>query len=102
MGQRFGTKGDFDMKMSLSADSIGELEWWVISVPTAFRVIDHGSPTITLTTDTSSVGCGATTHQSQMLTQGLWSRAEGEYHINSSRAALREARAYVLTRASVQ
>ena len=67
--------GDFDVSMSLSADSINELKWWIISVPTAFRVIDHGCPNITLTTDASRIGWGATT-------QGLWSRAETEYHVN--------------------
>ena len=72
--------GDFDVSMSLSADSINELKWWIISVPTAFRVIDHGCPNMTLTTDASRIGWGATTHQSQ--TQGLWSRAETEYQVN--------------------
>ena len=72
--------GNFDVIMSLSADSINELKWWIISVPIAFRVIDYGCPNITLTTDASRIGWGATTHQSQ--TQGLWSRAETEYHVN--------------------
>ena len=66
--------------MSLSADSIGELEWSVISVPTAFRVIDNSSPNMSFTTDASRTDWDATTHQNQ--TQGLWSRAEADYHIN--------------------
>ena len=48
--------GDFDVSMSLSADIINELKWWIILVPTAFRVIDHGCPNITLTTDASRIG----------------------------------------------
>ena len=68
------------MKMSLSADSIGELEWSVISVPTAFRVIDNSSPNMSFTTDASRTDWDATTHQNQ--TQGLWSRAKADYHIN--------------------
>jgi len=49
-----------------------------VSISCCFRVA--GSSNITLTTDPSSMGWGATTHQSQ--TQSLWSRAEGEFHIN--------------------
>ena len=72
--------GDFEKKMFLSSDSIDELKWWINALPTALRNIDHGTPELTLNTDASQIGWGATTGQNQ--TQGLWAQQETEYHIN--------------------
>lgn len=72
--------GDFEQKMSLGRESIEELKWWVTSIPTAFRKIDHGIPTITLTSDASHMGWGATTVDNE--TQGLWTQHESDCHIN--------------------
>ena len=53
------SKGDFDSLMSLSLSSKRDLRWWVTSLPTANRIIDHGLPTCVIATDASSVGWGA-------------------------------------------
>ena len=66
--------------MSLSKESIEELKWWVSHVSTAVREIDHGNPTITLSTDASHIGWGATTTENE--TQGLWAQYESDKHIN--------------------
>ena len=61
--------GDYDPKMCLSPGSQDELKWWISALPTPFRYIAHGNPDITLTTDASHTGWGATvgTHQTQGL-----------------------------------
>ena len=50
------------------------LKWWVTSLPTAVRHIDHGNPDVTLTTDASHTGWGATAGGNH--TRGLWSSSE--------------------------
>ena len=72
--------GDYEQKMSLCDDSIKELEWWVTSIPTAVKKIDHGTPTITLTADASHTGWGAPANGKE--TQGLWAQNERDCHIN--------------------
>ena len=66
--------GDYEHKMCLSADSRADLKWWVTSLPTAVRHIDHGNPDVTLTTDASHTGLGATAGGNH--TQGLWPSSE--------------------------
>ena len=66
--------------MSLSPPSIDDLKWWVSFLPTAYRTIDHGTPYITMTTDASQVGWGATVDGHN--TQGLWDAHETTFHIN--------------------
>ena len=61
--------GDYEHKMCLSADSRADLKWWVTSLTTAVRHIDHGNPDVTLTTDASHTGWGATAGGNH--TQGL-------------------------------
>ena len=53
------SKGDFDAELCLSPASIHELNWWVSSLPTASRTIDHGIPHVVLSTDASHTGWGA-------------------------------------------
>lgn len=72
--------GNYEETMRLSADSIAELEWWIRSIPTAYRNIDHGVPQIVITTAASNTGWGATSNGNS--TQGLWAAQETAYHIN--------------------
>ena len=51
--------GDFEGFMSLSPESMGDLNWWVDSLPSADRSIDHGVPDFTLASDASVRGWGA-------------------------------------------
>ncbi|CAB4037756.1 Hypothetical predicted protein [Paramuricea clavata] len=74
------SNGNFDSEMSLSSPSIDDLKWWVSFLPTAYRTIDHGTPHITMTTDASQVGWGATVDGHN--TQGLWDAHETTFHIN--------------------
>ena len=46
--------------MTLSAGSLADLQLWITALSTAVRYIDHGSPDLTLTTDASNEGSGAT------------------------------------------
>ena len=73
-------KGDYDALMSLSAKARSELHWWVINVNTAFKNIMQTNPDLTLTTDASNTGWGATCKEQQ--TGGLWSTKEHCFHIN--------------------
>ena len=51
--------GDFEGLMSLYPESIRDFNWWVESLPSAYRSIDHGVPVSTLTSDASLRGWGA-------------------------------------------
>ena len=71
----------FEGLMSVSPESIGDLNWWVESRSSAYRSIDHGVPFFTLTSDASQRGWGAAS--GTFSTHGLWSEAETTYHINA-------------------
>ena len=71
----------FDAKVVLSPGSRLDLNWWVRSLPTSFKTIDHGKPQVFIHTDTSQVGWGATL--STAKTQGLWTSHEAQSHINT-------------------
>ena len=66
--------GAYEHKMCLSADSHADLKLWVTSLPTAVTHIDHGNPDVTLTTDASHTGWGATVGSNH--TQGLLSSSK--------------------------
>ena len=59
--------------MSVSPESIGDLNWWVESLPSAYRFIDHGVPDFTFTSDSSLRGWDAAS--GTFCTHGLWSEA---------------------------
>ena len=50
--------GNFDLPMHVSVAATQELSWWVSSAPTAYNVISHGDPAVTLTTDASQARLG--------------------------------------------
>ena len=51
--------GDFEGFMSLSPESMGNLNWWVEPLPLADRSIDYRVPDFTLALDASLRGWGA-------------------------------------------
>ncbi|KXJ15837.1 Retrovirus-related Pol polyprotein from transposon 412 [Exaiptasia diaphana] len=52
-------KGNFYGSMSLSLYAKKDIEWWIQSVETAYNIIHHGVPQLTMTTDASKKGSGA-------------------------------------------
>ncbi len=50
------SRGNFDAPVTLSFDSINDLDWWIKSLPTAFKTIDHKAPELILNTDASQIG----------------------------------------------
>ena len=71
---------NFEANVVLSPASKLDLNWWIRSLPTFFREIDHGQPQVFIYTDASQVGWGATLSTS--TTQGLWNFHEAQLHIN--------------------
>jgi len=51
-------KGNFDKNMNLSLEAIIDLKWWVTALPSAYNLINHGDPQVTMTTDASLIGWG--------------------------------------------
>ena len=74
------TLGDFEGLMSLSPESIRDLNWWIVSLPSTNRSTDHEVPDVTLTSDASPSDWG--TASGTACTHDLWSEAETTYHIN--------------------
>ena len=72
--------GDFEGFMSLSPESMGDLNWWVDTLPSADRSIDHGVTNFTLTSDASLRVWDAAS--GTFCTHGFWSEAETTYQIN--------------------
>ena len=72
--------GDLEGFMSLSPKSMWDLNWWVDTLPSPDRSIDHGVPNFTLTSDASLRVLNASS--GTFCTHGLWSEAETTYHIN--------------------
>ena len=51
-------KGNFDTTMNVSKEAIIDIKWWVTNLPTAYNLINHGDPHVTMTTDASLIGWG--------------------------------------------
>ena len=60
-------QGDFGAYMPLSDEAISELNWWINNVDSAYNVISHENPSLTITTDP---------------TGGNWEFEESQWHIN--------------------
>ena len=51
-------KGDFDRKMTLSAQSKAELKWWINHVDSGYNDVCCNDPDVVVTSDTSLTGWG--------------------------------------------
>ena len=72
--------GNFDAKITISAQGISELQWWATNVINAFKPTSHSQPSLVITTDASLQGWGAECQN--VTTGGLWSHVEAQDHIN--------------------
>ena len=72
---------DYDAPMSLSPNSLKEIDWWRTNILEASSPIYRPNPTVTMSTDASLQGWGAC--RDLVRTGGLFSEAEvDESHIN--------------------
>lgn len=73
-------KGNFDKNMNLSQEAIIDLKWWVTALPTAYNLINHGDPQVTMITDASLIGwvCCIDT----VTSGGNWTPEEAQHDIN--------------------
>ena len=73
-------QGDFDAYTPLSDEAVSELNWWINKVDSAYNVISHENPSLTITTDASHIGWGAVCDN--IPTGGNWKFEESQWHIN--------------------
>lgn len=74
-------KGNWEAKIRLPHDSLHEIKWWIHNLPTAYNVLSHGAPSLTITSDASKSGWGAVCNG--VRTGGLWTHYEkSQFHIN--------------------
>lgn len=66
--------------MTLSADALIELDWWINNISTCYGLITLPDPDCTLTTDASNKGWGAVYEDES--TGGVWTSEEKAHHIN--------------------
>ena len=74
------SRGNFDAPVTWSFDSIDDLDWWIKSLSTAIKTIDHKTPELILNTDASQIGWGASFLHAK--TQGIWTDDEKQCYIN--------------------
>ena len=72
---------NFDAKMAISQKMKNELKWWILNIDNQIRHISHGKPFITIQTDASLQGWGAS--MKDQMTDGRWTDDEKLGHINS-------------------
>ena len=53
--------GNYDASMTLSSESVSDLNWWMTSLPSACKNITMGNPTIEMATHASNLGRGQST-----------------------------------------
>ena len=72
--------GNFEQFMNITEEMKQELSWWMENVHKQIRIISRGNPEITIKTDASLIGWGATTGNQE--TSGRWTCEESTHHIN--------------------
>ena len=70
----------FDTCMQLTDPSIADMKWWRDSVHSAYNVVQHNQPEITIFTDASSHRFGAILGRT--ASKGAWSPSKALHHIS--------------------
>ena len=74
------SKGDFDSHMTITPSMKNDLTWWINNLSEQSRLIVRDNPQITVETDASLLGWGASCNGDE--TGGRWSSEEAQSHIN--------------------
>lgn len=72
--------GHFDTCMQLTDSSLADIKWWRDSLHSAYNVVRHNQPDITIFTDASSHAWGAVL--GSITSKSAWSPSEALHHIN--------------------
>ena len=72
--------GNYDAYMTLSPDSVAELEWWLANATSAYKDIFTEDPEVVITTDASLIGWGCICDG--VTSGGQWLPIERQFHIN--------------------
>jgi hypothetical protein len=73
-------KGDFSKLMYITCEMKVELKWWIDNLSYQKRLIDHGNPDLSITTDASTLGWAGKCDGQEI--GGRWSVVEATHHIN--------------------
>ena len=73
-------KGNFDEAIELTPDMINDISWWTNNVSSHAKPMFPLRPQLTIYSDASNSGWGGTCNG--VRTNGLWSSAEKQLHIN--------------------
>lgn len=72
--------GNFDRRISLSSNSVSDIQWWLSNIDSEFNFILESSPSIWISSDASNLGWGA--ERDGKTTGGRWDSEESLLHIN--------------------
>ncbi|XP_053374034.1 uncharacterized protein LOC128546760 [Mercenaria mercenaria] len=75
-------KGDFDNYMKIPSSVRSIISWWISHLPTSKKQVSHGQPEYIIYSDASKKGYGAINKTTNTSTNGQWSLAEQNLHIN--------------------
>ncbi len=73
-------RGNFHARTVLSPACNEDLQWWIQNIHSAYNLISHGSPDVSINTDASSTGWGGIL--GAVETGGQWTPDEQVQHIN--------------------
>ena len=76
-------RGNFDAPMAITPDMRLELNWWLENLPRLSAPIRDTNPDLTIFTDASFSGWGASIPEKNLQFGGRWQSQEGEEYINS-------------------
>ena len=74
------SRGHYTGKVQLTLQARDDLNWWINHVHFAHKQISHGDPLLSIETDASKNGWGATCNGTS--TGGRWDKEEAQLHIN--------------------
>ena len=72
--------GKFDTEINITFNMKVDLRWWLDNLSFQKRVIHHGNPDVSITTDASLLRWGAV--YDRIKIQGIWNKEEQDLHIN--------------------